>query len=122
MDNDAYGHVNNVIYYSWFDTAVNRMLIEEGLLDLASSPVVSLVAETGCSFFESVAFPEVVDCGLAVTRLGRSSIAYALAVFRPEAELAAAQGRFVHVCVERASRRPVEIPAAYRQVLERLAR
>ena len=122
MDNDPYGHVNNVVFYSWFDTAVNRMLIDEGLLDIAQSPVVSLVVETGCTYFESVAFPEIVECGLAVTRLGGSSITYALAVFRPGAELAAAQGHFVHVCVDRQSRRPVAIPAAMRAVLQQLTR
>jgi acyl-CoA thioester hydrolase len=122
MDNDPYGHVNNVVFYSWFDTAVNRMLIDEGLLDIAASPTVSLVVETGCTYFESVAFPESVESGLAVTRLGRSSVTYAVAVFRPGSDLAAAQGHFVHVCVDRESRRPVAIPASMRDVLGRLAR
>jgi acyl-CoA thioester hydrolase len=122
MDNDSYGHVNNVVFYSWFDTAVNRMLIDEGLLDIAQSPVVSLVVDTGCTYFESVAFPEIVECGLAVTRLGGSSITYALAVFRQGAELAAAQGHFVHVCVDRQSSRPVAIPATMRAVLQQLLR
>jgi acyl-CoA thioester hydrolase len=122
MDNDPYGHVNNVVFYSWFDTAVNRMLIDEGLLDIGQSPVVSLVVETGCTYFESVAFPEIIECGLAVTRLGGSSITYALAVFRPGAELAAAQGHFVHVCVDRHSRRPVAIPAEMRAALQKFTR
>lgn len=120
MDNDAYGHVNNVVYYSWFDTAVNAWLIEEGLLDIEASPVVGLVVETSCSYFESVAFPEPIEVGLAVERLGRSSVTYAVAIFRQGAGQAAAQGRFTHVYVDRKEQRPVEIPAAVRKGLETL--
>ena len=120
MDNDVYGHVNNVQYYSYFDTAVNGWLIERGLLALSSSPVVGLVAETGCTYFESAAFPEPLEAGIAVDRLGRSSVRYRLGIFRPGAELAAAQGHFVHVYVDRASQRPVEIPETARAVLSEL--
>jgi acyl-CoA thioester hydrolase len=121
MDNDVYGHVNNVVYYSYFDTAVNAYLVENGLLDIGKSEVVGLVAETGCTFFASVAFPDRLDVGLAVTRLGRSSVTYAIGIFRAGEEEAAAQGRFVHVYVERESGRPAEIPANVREGLERLA-
>lgn len=120
MDNDVYQHVNNVVFYSWFDTAVNAMLIAEGLLSIGESPVVSLVAETGCTYFESVAFPETVEIGLAVARLGRSSVTYKLGVFRQGGEAAAAQGRFVHVTVDKATQRPVPMPEPMRRVLERL--
>lgn len=120
MDNDSYGHVNNVVYYSFFDTAVNAHLIEAGLLDPATSPVTGLVVETACTYFEPVAFPETVEAGIAVARLGRTSVTYRVAIFRAGAELAAAQGRFTHVYVERASGRPVGIPAAVRAVLEPL--
>ena len=114
-DNDAYAHVNNVVYYSWFDTVVNRWLVENGLLDIAASPVVSLVVETGCNYFESVAFPDTVHAGLAVERLGSSSIVYAIGIFREGSDDAAAQGRFVHVTVDRATQRPVPIPTHARQ-------
>ncbi|PZU92876.1 MAG: thioesterase [Chelatococcus sp.] len=120
-DNDVYGHVNNVVYYGWFDTAVNAWLIENGLLDPATSPVIGLVAETGCTYFESVAFPETVEIGMAVERIGTSSVTYRLGVFRSGADLAAAQGRFTHVHVDRASQRPVPIPADLRRALETLA-
>jgi acyl-CoA thioester hydrolase len=121
MDNDVYGHVNNVVYYSYFDTAVNGYLIENGVLDIEKSEIVGLVAETGCTYFASVAFPDQLDVGLAVSRLGRSSVTYAIAIFRAGEEEAAAQGRFVHVYVERASGRPVEIPAHIHEALSRLA-
>ncbi len=120
MDNDAFRHVNNVVYYSYFDTAVNTYMIESGVLDISDSPVVGLVAETGCSYFESVAFPEILEAGLAVTRLGRSSVRYAIGIFRQGAEFAAAQGHFVHVYVDRASGRPVEMPGPVRAALRRL--
>jgi acyl-CoA thioester hydrolase len=121
MDNDVYGHVNNVVYYSYFDTAVNAYLVENGVLDIGRSEIVGLVAETGCTYFASVAFPDRLDVGLAVSRLGRSSVTYAIAIFREGEEEAAAQGRFVHVYVDRASGQPVEIPAHVRQALSRLA-
>lgn len=121
MDNDAFMHVNNVVYYSFFDTAVTAFLVENGYLDVAASPIVSLVAETGCTFFESVAFPETVEAGLAVTKLGCSSVRYAIGIFRKGGALAAAQGHFVHVCVDRATQRPVEIPSELRRAFETLA-
>lgn len=110
MDNDVYGHVNNVVYYSYFDTAVNAFLVENGLLDITGSDVVGLVAETGCSYFSSVAFPDALETGLAVTRLGRSSVTYRVGVFREGAARAAAQGHFVHVYVARETGRPAAIP------------
>src|SRR3954470_22719473 len=107
-DNDAFGHVNNVVYYAWFDTVVNAYLIESGVLDILRSPVVAMVIETGCTYFESVAYPETVEAGLAVARLGRSSVCYSIAIFRQGGDLAAAQGHFVHVYVDRATQRPVD--------------
>ncbi len=116
-DNDVYGHVNNVVYLNWFDTAVNRFLLDEGLLDIANSPVISIVVETGCTYFESVAYPEAVDVGIVCEKTGTSSIVYRVGVFRQGADLAAAQGRFVHVTVERAAQTPVPMPAIYREKL-----
>jgi acyl-CoA thioester hydrolase len=121
MDNDVFGHVNNVVYYSYFDTAVNGYLIEKGALDIAASPVVGLVVETGCAYFESVAFPDMLEAGLAVTKLGRSSVRYAIGIFSEGAVLAAAQGHFVHVYVDRKTQRPVEIPPSIRAVLAAIA-
>ncbi|HEY8564137.1 MAG TPA: thioesterase family protein [Beijerinckiaceae bacterium] len=118
MDNDVYGHVNNVVYYSYFDTAVNAALLEAGLLDVAASPVIGLVVETGCTYFESVSFPETVEAGLAVEQLGRSSVRYRLGIFKAGAPRAAAQGHFVHVYVERTSQRPTDIPPNVRAALE----
>jgi acyl-CoA thioester hydrolase len=120
MDNDLYGHVNNVAYYGYFDTAVNAWLIERGLLDVARSPVIGLVVETGCTYFESVAFPEPLEVGMAVAHLGRSSVRYRLGVFKAGAPLAAAQGHFVHVYVEREGQTPVPIPGEVRAALEGL--
>jgi acyl-CoA thioester hydrolase len=122
MDNDVYGHVNNVVYYSYFDTAVNAFLVENGLLDITGSETVGLVAETGCSYFESVAFPDALETGLAVTRLGRSSVTYSVGIFRAGAETTAAHGHFVHVYVRRASGRPAAIPDAVRAQLATLQR
>ena len=119
-DNDAYGHVNNVVYYSWFDTAVNAWLIERGFLDITGSAVVGLVVETTCSYFESVAFPEAVEVGLGVERLGNSSVTYRIGVFREGGGLAAAQGHFTHVYVDRTTQRPVPIPKDLRAALEGL--
>jgi acyl-CoA thioester hydrolase len=121
MDNDVYGHVNNVVYYSYFDTAVNGYLVEQGVLDIAGSPVVGLVVETACAYFESVAFPDALEAGVAVTTLGRSSVRYAIGIFKAGAELACAQGHFVHVYVDRATQRPIEMPAETRRVLQALA-
>ena len=120
-DNDAYGHLNNVVYYSLFDTAVNETLIHAGLLDVANSPAVGLVAETGCRYFEALAFPDVVEAGLRVAHLGRSSVRYDIAIFKNGAAQAAAQGHFVHVYVDRESRRPVELPPAVREFLASLS-
>jgi acyl-CoA thioester hydrolase len=119
MDNDAYGHVNNVVYYSWFDTAVNAWLIENGVLDIQSSPVVGLVVETQCNYFSPLAFPQTVQVGLRVAHQGRSSVRYELAVFG-DAELCAAKGHFVHVYVDAKTHRPTALPAALKTLLETL--
>jgi acyl-CoA thioester hydrolase len=121
MDNDVFGHVNNVVYYSWFDTAVNAWLVEQGHLDIAGSAIVGLVVETGCTYFESVAFPETVEVGIAVERLGRSSVTYRIGIFREGAEQTAAQGRFTHVYVERAAQKPVPIPDGLRAAMTGIA-
>ena len=119
-DNDVYGHVNNTVYYSWFDTAVNLWLIRKGLLDLEHSPVVSLVVETGCSYFESVTYPEAIDLGVRADKVGTSSVTYGLGVFRKGADETAAVGRFVHVAVDRETRRPVPLPPALRLALQEI--
>ena len=116
-DNDAYGHLNNVVYYELFDAAVNQLLIEAGLLDPAASPVIGLVVESRCRFFTSLAFPDRIEVGLAVATLGRSSVAYRLAAFKAGAETAAAEGGYTHVYVNRASGRPVEIPEPHRRAM-----
>jgi acyl-CoA thioester hydrolase len=121
MDNDVYGHVNNVQYYSYFDTVVNQYLIEQGVLDIERSPVIGLVVETGCQYFTSIAFPDVVDAGLRVARLGNSSVRYEVGIFRNAEGATAAKGHFVHVYVDRASRRPAPLPPALREALERIA-
>lgn len=121
MDNDAYGHVNNVVYYAYFDTAVNEYLIGQGVLDIEKSPVIGLVVETGCRYFASVAFPEALEAGLRVARLGNSSVRYEVAIFRRDSAEAVAQGHFTHVYVDRVTRRPVALPARLRAVLERIA-
>lgn len=119
MDNDAYGHVNNVMYYSWFDTIVNRFLIQNGVLDPVTSPVIGLVIETHCNYFASVAFPCDVVLGLRVARIGASSVRYEVGVFREGEDEACAQGHFIHVYVERASNRPVaQLPAALAALLQ----
>jgi acyl-CoA thioester hydrolase len=110
MDNDAYGHVNNVVYYSFFDTAVNQILIEAGILDIARGDVVGLVVETQCDYFSPVTFPDRVRAGCRIARLGATSVRYEIGLFRNDDERAAAQGHFVHVYVERGSRRPVAVP------------
>ncbi len=120
MDNDAYRHVNNVVYYSFFDTAVNQMLIEAGVLDIASSPAIGLVVETGCRYFAPVAFPDTIDAGVRVTQLGRSSVRYEVGLFRNDEASAAAAGHFVHVYVDRETNRPTPIPEATRAFLETL--
>jgi acyl-CoA thioester hydrolase len=119
-DNDAYGHVNNTVYYEWFDSAVNAWMVEQGLLDIAAGDPIALVVETRCSYFAPLAFPEAVEVGLAITHLGASSIRYRIGIFAERTETAAADGEFVHVVVDRATRRPVEIPADWRVKLEML--
>lgn len=117
-DNDVYGHVNNVVHYSLFDTAINGWLIEAGLLDIAEGKMVGLVVQTGCAYFAEMAFPDTVVAGIRIAHLGNSSVRYEIALFRNEEEAASAQGHFVHVYVDRASRRPQPLPAAWRNVLE----
>jgi acyl-CoA thioester hydrolase len=118
MDNDAYGHVNNVVYYSWFDTVVNQFLIANGVLDVERSPVIGLVVETQCNYFASVAFPDRVTAGMRVTRLGNASVRYEVGIFRNDDDSAAACGHFVHVYVDRESRRPAAIPDPMRTLLQ----
>jgi acyl-CoA thioester hydrolase len=120
-DNDAYGHVNNAIFYHWFDSAVNAWLVEQGMLDIARGDPIALVVETRCRYFAPLAFPQDVEVGLAVARLGRSSIHYRIGVFGAGEESVAAQGEFVHVVVDRLSRRPIEIPDAWREKLETIS-
>jgi acyl-CoA thioester hydrolase len=117
MDNDVYGHVNNVVYYSFFDTAVNRWLIDAGALDIHAGEVIGLVVETQCRYFEPLSFPGDVEAGLAVAHLGRSSVRYEVGLFAPGAASAAAAGHFVHVYVDRANRRPTPLPGALRAAL-----
>jgi acyl-CoA thioester hydrolase len=117
MDNDAYRHVNNVVYYSWFDTVVNAYLIGRGALDPDTSSVIGLVVETRCQYFSPVSFPDMVHAGVAVAKLGRSSVRYEVGIFRNDEPQAAAQGHFVHVYVDRASNRPVPLPEALRSAL-----
>ena len=121
MDNDSYQHVNNVVYYSYFDTVVNEYLIRAGVLDIEQSPVIGLVVETQCHYFSPVAFPDVVEAGLRVASLGTSSVRYEVGIFRNADARAAAQGHFVHVYVERASGRPTPLPVKLRAALEPLA-
>ncbi len=121
MDNDHYGHVNNVVYYSYFDTAVNGYLIDAVGADIRELPAIGLVVETGCSFHAPLSFPDALEVGLAVARLGTSSIAYRLAIFRQGVDQAAATGRFVHVYVDRETRRPVPVPALIRQAVAPLS-
>ena len=117
-DNDAYGHVNNIVHYSWFDTAVNAWLIDNGLLDVAHGDPIGLVVETGCRYAGSLTYPEPVEIGLGVDRLGGSSVTYRLGVFAKASAQAAAEGHFTHVYVGRESRRPVALPEAWRAKLE----
>ena len=122
MDNDVYGHLNNVVYYSLFDTLVNRVLIERGGLDLARGAVIGLCVESRCRYLRPLAYPDALEGGLAVAHLGRSSVRYRIAIFGAGEEAAAAQGEFVHVFVGRDDRRPCAIPPAIRAALEPLAR
>lgn len=120
-DNDAYGHVNNTVFYEWFDSAVNAWLVGQGLLDIEAGDPIALVVETRCSYFAPLAFPEPVDIGLAAAQLGRSSVRYRIGVFAAGSEQAAAQGEFVHVLVDRTSRRSVEMPQNWRRALEAIS-
>ena len=120
MDNDVYGHVNNVVYYSYFDTVVNAFLVEEGGLDIEKGRVIGLCVESHCKYLSSIAFPDVLDAGLRVAKIGRSSVRYEVGIFRAGDKAAAAQGHFVHVFVHRKTRRPVELPERMRDALTRL--
>ena len=120
MDNDAYGHVNNVVYYSWFDTAVNAYLIEQGVLDIHNGATIGLVIETQCNYFVPLAFPQMVDAGIRVARLGASSVRYEVGLFAQGEPLTAAKGHFIHVYVDSENRRPVTLPLNLRSVLETL--
>jgi acyl-CoA thioester hydrolase len=119
-DNDAYGHVNNVVYYSYFDTVVNGYLIEKGVLEIGKSPVIGLVVETGCQYFSSLAYPDPLQAGLRVARIGGSSVRYEIGIFSKQEPLTAARGFFIHVYVDAATRRPVALPAPLRAALESL--
>ena len=120
MDNDVYGHVNNVVYYSWFDTAVNAYLIEQGALDIHAGEVIGLVIETQCNYFEPLAFPQTIHAGIRVAHVGKSSVRYEVGLFAEDSETAAACGHFVHVYVDRQNRRPSELPKALKTTLETL--
>ena len=119
-DNDIYGHVNNVTYYSYFDTAANRYLIEEGGLDIEDGSIVGYVVNSGCEYHAPITYPEAIEAGVRVDRLGNSSVQYGIAIFREGEDLAAAHGHFVHVFVDREADRSVAIPAGLRAALERL--
>ena len=120
-DNDVYGHVNNVVYYSWFDTAVNAHLIEQGALDIAQGEVIGLVIETQCNYFARLAFPQTVEAGIRVARIGSSSVRYEIGLFAQGEAMTAAAGHFIHVYVDRKTRRPCALPARLLQVLRSLA-
>ena len=122
LDNDHYGHVNNVAYYSFFDTAVNGYLLEASGMDIRELPAIGIVAESSCRFLSAVSFPDTIHAGLSIERLGTSSIVYGIALFRNDETGPCAVGRFVHVYVDRHSRRPVPIPEAIRAVVEQLKR
>ncbi len=120
-DNDVYGHVNNSVYYFYFDTVVNKWLIDKGLLAIGTSQVVGLVVETGCAYFAPISFPDNVVTGLRVTKIGNSSVRYEIGLFRNEETQAAAQGHFVHVYVDEKTRRPVKISDRMRKTLEEIS-
>ncbi|MBC7603889.1 MAG: acyl-CoA thioesterase [Ramlibacter sp.] len=120
MDNDAYGHVNNVVYYSWFDTVVNAHLIEQGVLDIHHGETIGLVIETQCNYFSALAFPQAVEGGLRVAHIGTSSVRYEVGLFAQGEPTTAAKGHFVHVYVDRNTRRPVPVPVSLKTVLEKL--
>lgn len=120
MDNDVYGHVNNVVYYSYFDTVVNQYLIAHGALDIHAGEVIGLVVETQCNYFAPLAFPQVIEAGLRVARLGSTSVRYEVGLFAQGDDLCAARGHFVHVYVDRTTRRPASLPAKLTTALARL--
>ena len=120
-DNDAYGHVNNTVYYEWFDSAVNAWMVEQGMLDIARGDPIALVVETRCTYAAPLEFPQPVEVGLAVAELGRSSIRYRIGIFAEDSDSAAAEGEFIHVVVDRTTRRPAEIPADWRLKLETIS-
>jgi acyl-CoA thioester hydrolase len=120
MDNDAYGHVNNVVYYSWFDTVVNAHLIEQGALDIHHGETIGLVVETQCNYFSAIEFPQCVEAGLRVAHVGKSSVRYEVGLFVQGEPLTAARGHFVHVYVDRLTRRPALLPDKLKSVLEAL--
>lgn len=120
MDNDVYGHINNALYYAFFDTAINQFLITEGGLDITAGEVIAFAAESQCRYIEALTFPEVLEVGLRVGKLGNSSVRYELAVFKQNETQAAAAGYFVHVFVDRKTQRPVPMPSQIRAALERL--
>jgi acyl-CoA thioester hydrolase len=120
MDNDIYGHVNNVVYYSYFDTVINEYLIREGGLDIVGGATIGLAIETFCQFHQPLAFPEVIDAGLRVGKLGNSSVLYEIGLFRQGEVEPAATGHFVHVFVDRLTRKPTAMPPGIRACLERL--
>lgn len=121
LDNDVYGHVNNTVYYSYFDSAVNRLLIDAGLLDIASSPVIGLVAETRCRYFAPMCYPDEVYAGVRVAHIGTSSVRYEIGLFRNSEPTACAEGSFVHVYVNRTSRRPVPLASEMRAFLSSMS-
>ena len=121
LDNDVYGHINNVVYYSWFDTAVNGLLIERGAIDIHSGAVIGLVIETQCNYFAPLAFPEDVVAGIRVAHVGSSSVRYEVAIFPADPKSpCAAKGHFIHVYVDRATRQPTDLPVTLTCVLETL--
>lgn len=120
MDNDAYGHINNVVYYSFFDTAVNAFLVHAGMLDIQNGNPIGLVVESGCRYHAPIAFPDNVTAGLRVAAVGRSSVRYEIGVFSEGRDDAVADGHFVHVYVDRTTRRPMPVPDAWREKLEQL--
>jgi acyl-CoA thioester hydrolase len=121
-DNDAYGHINNSVYYFYFDTIVNRFLIEQGGLDIKTSTVIGLVVETQCNYFSPMAYPDLVRAGLRVAHIGTSSVRYEIGLFRNDEDIASAQGHFVHVYVDRATSKPVPLPERLRAAVEALKR
>lgn len=117
-DNDPYGHINNAVYYFWFDTAVNRYLIKQNALDIAKSEVIGLVVNTSCNYFAPIAFPDLVEARIRVEKLGRTSVTYGVGLFRNEEKTASAAGHFTHVYVDRDTRRPTPLSPALRSALE----